>query len=128
MNTNNKAEIFQKRISGMTLIAIAAEYGVSRERIRQIVAEYCKSNGVPVYKKPKASVPLFEKQCTVCGVTIACEKETSRSLCKKHKSKYLKDDGTKMNQREIAAFRYTTDSEYKLRLKANMKRYVQSKK
>ena len=85
----NCLNIVEKRKNGQTLKEIGDEYGVTRERIRQIILPY--NIPIPLKPKPKSQE---EHNCIYCGKNIS----TKRKYCNKECNHLSKHSGKKFSQ------------------------------
>mgnify|MGYP003645884156 CR=1 FL=1 len=88
ITAQNCLDIVEKRKNGQTLESIGIEYGVTRERIRQVILPY----NIPVPPIP----PKLQKEynCVYCGKNIG----TKRKYCSKECYHLSKHSGKKFSQ------------------------------
>lgn len=79
-------EWIEKAKTGMTLEEIAKPYGITRERVRQVL----KLNGVNIRSfHGLRETPLFEVQCLECGKIIYSKYKTKPFCSKSHRRTYV---------------------------------------
>lgn len=87
ITAQNCLDIVEKRKNGQTLESIGIEYGMTKERIRQVILPY----NIPIPMKPKSQK---EYNCVYCGKNI----DTKRKYCSKECNHLSKHSGKKFSQ------------------------------
>lgn len=127
--TNREKDMVARRKAMQTLQEIGAHYGISRERVRQILSKIDKENNLGLAKinlkyrtKP---VRYVSRNCVICGKVMVI-KESQIRKGNRHRTcnKWVNPDGTKMTEAQIQNFRYHNDPAYKERARKRMAEYI----
>ena len=83
-------EMHERRVSGESLRNIGMRFGITRERVRQLIVKY-----YPEYVHPKKNVKEI-RECKFCGKKILDFKRAKTKYC----SKRCSSEGRKNNRTE----------------------------
>ena len=79
MNLQRLADIAEQYQSGKVLREIGRDYGISRERVRQLIVVFERQSGQPIARHYGADRTV--RQCADCGISICRIKSSTR--CRK---------------------------------------------
>ncbi len=98
---------------GMTLSSIASAFGVSHQRVSQILLSY----NIVIDRRRYMCL----KSCIQCGAEFSCFENSKQKFCGmsckgKAFAKYRKHDGTAMTHTEYIRHKYRTETEFRKRM------------